>query len=118
MRWLMIAIFLAPALVQAEERKLNGAEISDLLPKVLATSETTRQTFDRDGRTDFDDGRRPTVGRWRVQNDAYCSLWPPSDLWRCYDVLIDGGNGDEPKKIIWIDIELNDRTVNTMLWRD
>jgi len=45
-----------------------------------------RQTFSADGRTSYEEvnGSRPSAGRWKAQNDEYCSQWPPSDIWSCY----------------------------------
>jgi hypothetical protein len=42
-----------------------------------------KQVFHADGRTTYDQ----TVGQWRVQGDQYCSVWPPSDRWACFDVF-------------------------------
>ncbi len=114
MRWLLLALlFTVPA--EAAERRLGGAEITALLPEIVAIGETTRQTFERGGRTDFDDGRRPSVGRWRVQDDSYCSQWPPGDGWRCYHVFVDDKGGDQPDLIIWVDADLDERTINRIL---
>ncbi|MCR9138379.1 MAG: hypothetical protein NXI27_20430 [Alphaproteobacteria bacterium] len=114
MRWLLIPAVLFASVSHAQERRLTGDEIATLLPDIIAIGETTRQTFESGGHTDFDDGRRRAVGRWRIQNDSYCSTWPPGNSWRCYHVLLDDRD-DEPDLIIWIDTELGDRTVNTIL---
>ena len=34
---------------------------------------------------------RMSDGRWDVRDGQYCSTWPPSDTWACYDIQI-GGN--------------------------
>lgn len=115
MRWLAIVPVLFAAVSHAEERQLSGEDISALLPDIVALGETTRQTFETSGHTDYHDGQRLTAGRWRVQNDSYCSTWPPGDNWRCYHVLLDERGGGEPDLIIWIDAELGDRTVNRIL---
>jgi len=26
---------------------------------------------------------------WQVRGDQYCSQWPPSESWSCYDLAID-----------------------------
>ena len=49
------------------------------------------QTFATGGRTLYNAGQ-DQWGRWVVRGDQYCSLWPPSDQWSCYDVEIDGRN--------------------------
>lgn len=114
MRWLVIVLVLAASVAHADERRLSGDDISTLLPEIVAVGETTRQTFETSGHTDYHDGQRLTAGRWRVQNDSYCSTWPPGDRWRCYHVHVDNRAG-EPDLIIWIDAELGDRTVNRIL---
>ena len=43
------------------------------------------QAFRASGRTLYSTGA-DSWGYWRVQNDAYCSQWPPSDLWACYNM--------------------------------
>lgn len=96
-------------------RPLSGDEIRALLPTITAATETTRQTFAANGDTLYTDPARTTKGRWRVQRDFYCSTWPPSDAWRCYGVEFETGDDQTPDRIIWIDVELGDRTVNDIL---
>ena len=43
------------------------------------------QEFRASGKTLYNAGE-DSWGNWRVQGDQYCSQWPPSDLWACYDV--------------------------------
>jgi hypothetical protein len=45
-----------------------------------------RQTFHASGRTHYVFGGQESWGRWRIEDEAYCSTWPPSDLWACYDM--------------------------------
>ncbi len=47
--------------------------------------EDTRQRFYESGRTLYNDGR-DSWGYWRVDGDRYCSQWPPSESWTCYDM--------------------------------
>lgn len=35
-------------------------------------------------------GFRPSSGRWKAENDGYCSQWPPADVRSCYDLVVDG----------------------------
>ena len=109
-----LVLFAAPA-TASDARKLSGDEIKTLLPTITAVTETTRQTFAANGDTEHTDSARTTMGRWRVQQDFYCSTWPPSDAWRCYAVELREGSGAAPDRIIWIDAELGDRTVNDVL---
>ena len=116
MRYLFALFFLCcGAAAAADERRLSGEEIAVLLPDITATTETTQQDFASDGGTAFKDAHRTSNGRWRVQGDFYCSTWPPSDAWRCYEVHVAPSKGNVPDIIIWIDAELGDRTVNSIL---
>lgn len=56
--------------------------------KVLYTSGAW-QDFRTSGRTLYNAGQ-DSWGYWRVEEGQYCSTWPPSDLWACYDVQSDG----------------------------
>jgi hypothetical protein len=60
------------------------------------------QYFDPGGSTRYrEQGGNETTGRWRVdESGQYCSQWPPSDRWVCYQVLVSGSDiywksGDE-----------------------
>jgi hypothetical protein len=60
------------------------------------------QYFDPGGSTRYrEQGGNETTGRWRIdESGQYCSLWPPSDRWVCYQVLVSGSDiywksGDE-----------------------
>ena len=52
------------------------------------------QYFDANGTTRYREQDGPlTEGRWRVDADGrYCSVWPPSEQWVCYEVLTSGAN--------------------------
>jgi len=109
---LLLSLTAGPS--SAEEKPLTGEEIRALLPDILAVSETTRQTFAKNGDTVFEDGRRVTNGRWRIQDNFYCSTWPPGGGWRCYGVLFDKRDNG-PDVIVWVDVENGERTINTIL---
>jgi hypothetical protein len=85
MRSLICALVLAGSAAMADDT-LDGAEIAALLTghKVVYADGAT-QLFQADGGTVYDNGK-PSTGRWTVQGDRYCSVWPPSDRWGCYDV--------------------------------
>ena len=62
---------------------LTGPEIVQALTaRVLGYPDRTLQDFKAGGQTIAGTGE----GRWRVQGDLYCSVWPPSERWDCYDV--------------------------------
>lgn len=52
------------------------------------------QYFDPSGSTRHrEQGREETAGRWRIDaNGRYCALWPPSERWVCYQVLVIGNS--------------------------
>ncbi len=85
---LMLTICAAPVAAAADEdwRFLTGPEIRAALEDRVVTYDTARQDFRASGRTLYTFGGRDSWGYWRVQGDQYCSQWPPSDLWDCYDV--------------------------------
>lgn len=69
--------------VAEEWVRLNGPGIeAALTARVLAYPDGTMQDFHAGGRTLA--GR--AEGRWRVDGDLYCSTWPPSESWACYEV--------------------------------
>jgi len=102
---IFVAIFCAPAM--AAEKELSGEEITNLLPVIIATGKNSRQTFKKSGATTYWDNGRETAGRWRVQNNLYCSQWPPSDAWACYRVMTDSSQ----KSLVWVGMS-GTRTVN------
>lgn len=72
---------------------LDGAAIEAALSDRSVTYDAgARQHFYASGRTLYTHGE-PSWGSWRVENDRYCSLWPPSPDWDCYEVQGDGVNG-------------------------
>lgn len=91
MRRFALIFALWPGLLQAEEfRTLNGEQIlAALTGQKLDYGQGVWQTFDDTMLTQYFSGR-PSAGRWAVREDRYCSLWPPSDLWACYDVQQSG----------------------------
>ncbi len=89
----------------AEERPITGAEITELLAgKVVTGSRNGRgwsQTFDKDGATVYtQNGDQPSPGRWTIRGNQYCSLWPPSPKWDCYDMTADPAS--TPVSVTWI----------------
>jgi hypothetical protein len=63
--------------------RLDGRGIdAALTARVLAYPDGTMQDFHAGGRTLAGMGE----GRWKVDGDHYCSAWPPSENWACYEV--------------------------------
>ena len=52
------------------------------------------QYFAADGSTRYrEQGGEENEGLWRVNEQGqYCSRWPPSERWVCYDALVSGNN--------------------------
>ncbi|MEP5732363.1 MAG: hypothetical protein ABJL67_23690 [Sulfitobacter sp.] len=89
MRWMICVGMLAwPFCAVAEEVKwvpMTGKQISESLTGRTLLYGAQWQDFRVSGRTLYFSGR-DTWGYWEVRADQYCSMWPPSDLWACYDV--------------------------------
>jgi len=92
----LMAFLSAPA-VQAGEEPLTGDQIKEILSgnTVFGEQKGTpwKQYFDADGATIYISGEdAPSPGRWAVREDRFCSQWPPSDKWDCYDMTGAGEN--------------------------
>ncbi len=90
MRWMVVFILTATP-VWADDAGVATA----LTGKVLTYDDGTSQSFAADGETIFfaTDGKQ-SIGHWRVQAGQYCSVWPPSDTWACYEVKVAGAEVD------------------------
>jgi hypothetical protein len=86
MRFAVILAVLLPTAALADDWvPLDGTAITETLTDQRLKYTAARQHFGADGQTLYDAGR-PSWGSWAVRGDQYCSVWPPSDLWTCYDV--------------------------------
>ena len=56
-----------------------------LTARTLAYKDGATQRFNEDASTIYTT-THPSTGAWRVERNQYCSQWPPSDRWSCYDV--------------------------------
>lgn len=95
---------------QAAEIKLTGAQINDLLPRIVALGDDTQQSFSKSGRTEYISGGQPSVGKWWVTATQYCSSWPPASGHACYNVFRDD---QDDSRLIWIGAS-GTRILNTM----
>ena len=68
---------------------LNGEQIAEALTDRKLRYSNAWQEFYGSGRTNYNAGR-PSWGYWEVREDQYCSTWPPSDDWECYDIARSG----------------------------
>ena len=68
----------------------EDAAITALLAgQVVVFDAYTYQSFGADGRTQFVT-ERMADGLWEARDGRYCSQWPPSERWDCYDLSVDG----------------------------
>ncbi len=89
MRYLWVVMIVCAGPATAWEA-LTGAQIEVALSgQTLVYDAHTLQHFRADGQTDYITERAST-GRWAARGDQYCSTWPPSDTWTCYDVEAEG----------------------------
>lgn len=65
--------------------KLDDNGIISALTARTVQYETATQDFRASGKTLYDAGS-PSWGNWRASNDQYCSEWPPTGGWTCYDL--------------------------------
>lgn len=79
---------------QAEEVKLTGPQIIQALSekevKGNDNGQVSSQIFRSNGATFYAIGQAQQIGYWKVVEDKYCSVWPPSEHWVCYDVFQNG----------------------------
>ena len=90
-RRLAAILMIWPGLVVAEDwQRLDGDAIGlALTAGHLTYANGAWQEFRPSGRTLYNAGE-DSWGYWRVVGDQYCSQWPPSNLWACYDIEMAG----------------------------
>ena len=97
---LMMTVLAGPAVAEPWD-VLDGDGVRAALAGRTVIYADAIQDFRASGRTLYVFGGRDSWGYWRVQGDQYCSQWPPSDLWACYDLAVSGdrvrfiGTGDD-----------------------
>lgn len=85
-RFALILVALATSVQASEWSDLAGDQIRDALEDRKLTYESGAwQDFRASGRTLYNAGR-DSWGSWTVRADQYCSQWPPSTLWACFDI--------------------------------
>ena len=85
--------FIVACPVSASENRLTGKAILETLTDATVEGKNWTQTFDKGGATTYVAAGKTSTGRWDVRADQYCSQWPPSDQWSCYDVTSDIADG-------------------------
>ena len=93
MRFLGLFAFFVLSLTSVKAgEKLKSAQIEAVLNDSTAWyiplgPTSARQYFHKNGETPYvDAGGGKTYGEWTVRGDQYCSIWPPSDHWSCFDL--------------------------------
>jgi len=91
MRWMVCLLALTvPAMADVWEPVFDdGAIFTALAGRTLVYDPYTFQWFGPEGDTQFVT-ERASDGRWAARGGQYCSQWPPSDTWACYDVQLSG----------------------------
>lgn len=94
MKALPVFLLLFIGAAQASETKLSGAEIAVMLHDVKLSAKdrglSVFQIFQKAGVTLYIVNGQQSQGFWRVEADKYCSQWPPSEHWDCFDVTRNG----------------------------
>ncbi len=89
---IMLCVLMSASDASSEESKwtaMNGEKILTVLTGNTVKYGETWQDFHASGRTLYNAGH-DSWGYWAVRGEQYCSLWPPQDLWACYDMQIRG----------------------------
>ena len=89
---MLSVLALIPGVLSAEEWTpvTEDAAIVDALGgRTVRYDVLTFQFFDASGSTQFIT-ERASDRRWAARGGQYCSIWPPSDIWTCYDFQAKG----------------------------
>jgi hypothetical protein len=106
MRTRLSSLFLLISCFSASAETLDGKAIEAVLNDTTAyglplAPDSWRQSFARNGETIYVDASgAKTFGEWLVRGDKYCSLWPPSDRWVCYE-MESGASADGRPTVTW-----------------
>lgn len=86
MRALLMSILIMPTVLFAQDWTLqDDAGIAAALnDRTVRYDALTLQFFGNGGDTVYTT-ERSANGRWAARGGQYCSVWPPSDVWTCYD---------------------------------
>jgi hypothetical protein len=84
------AFLFASAAMPATDNEIVAALSGRTAFEAGKTYRPWRQFFAADGGTIYFGDGPSSAGHWKAEGGQYCSLWPPSDQWACYQVVIDG----------------------------
>ena len=87
MRQMIFTLAVLPTMALAQDwQPLDAPSLKTALTaRTLAYDGGETQQFNADGSTIYTTDH-PSTGAWRIDGPHYCSQWPPSDRWSCYDV--------------------------------
>lgn len=103
----LTAVFFFISGFSASAETLDGRDIEAALNDTTVyglplAPDSWRQSFATNGDTIYIDASgAKTFGEWLVRGDKYCSLWPPSDRWVCYEMESGADAGGRPT-VTWI----------------
>jgi len=88
-------LLMAGVSVANEQTKLNSEQIRAFLSDHYVMGNYKgrewKSFFNANGDTHYSEANgRPSNGRWKAENDRYCSQWPPSATWDCYIITASG----------------------------
>jgi hypothetical protein len=88
-----VSVLLFSFSASADEVRLDAVNLRELLNDTTLTSTVSgravEQVFQAAGSTFTIDVETKALsqGFGRLEGDKYCSQWPPSEYWSCYDVF-------------------------------
>ena len=83
---LLLSLCAGPAAAGPWEAMTGPEVLEALTGRTLRYNADTIQDFRPSGRTLYTHKGQESWGYWVVRDAQYCSQWPPSDLWACYDM--------------------------------
>ena len=92
LRIIAILMMVLPSFAVAEGwvHLSQNDEITEALnDRTVRFDALTFQYFGAAGDTRFIT-ERASDGNWAARGGQYCSVWPPSDFWACYDFQVNG----------------------------
>lgn len=82
-----LALAASSAVAESSFAPVAEGQVFLLLAGRSVDYDDASQFFAHSGETIYRRGD-PSRGRWAERDGQYCSVWPPSDRWACYDLLV------------------------------
>ena len=90
----VLAIVISPVPAVAEEVGVKSPVLEKLFTDQslygTGAKAGVEQIFQKSGVTFYLENGTSSQGTWKIENDKYCSQWPPNPSWACYTVMRDG----------------------------